>query len=96
MDESDNFPTITVRWADHWQDDGDYTLEEIKKKAKPYYGEWTGKLLLETKQVLVLGGNMWEARPDNDEDEPTWSEPMYIMKRSIVWRSDKNGSKKEA
>lgn len=89
MDEKSNFPTITVKWADHWQDEGDFTLEQIKRKATPCYGEWTGKLLLETKQMLVLGGNKWIARPDNDEEDDTWSEPMYIMKRAIVSRSDK-------
>lgn len=94
-DGSENFPTITVRWADHWQDEGDYTLEEIKKKATPYYGKWTGRLILETKQVIVLAGNSWEPRPDNDENEETFSEPMYIMKRLITYRSDKDGGKKE-
>jgi len=86
----DEYPVITVRWADHWQDEGDFTLSEIKGKAKPYIGEWTGRLILDTKQMIVLGGNKWEARPDNGEDEDTWSEPMYIMKKSIIYRSDKD------
>ena len=84
-----DYPLITVIWADHWQDEGDFTLSEIKSKTKPYIGEWTGKLILETKQMVVLGNNKWEARPDNSEMEDTWSEPMYIMKRSIISRSDK-------
>jgi hypothetical protein len=88
----EDFPLITVRWADHWQDEGDFTLEEIKKKATPYIGKWSGRLILETKQMLVLAGNSWEARPDNDEDEETYSEPMYIMKRAIIYRSDRDGS----
>lgn len=85
-----DYPTITVRWADHWQDEGDFTLDEIKKKATPYIGKWTGRLILETKQMIVLAGNSWEPRPENDEDEETFSEPMYIMKRSILYRSDRD------
>ncbi len=86
-----DFPVITVRWADHWQDEGDFSLEQIKEKANTYYGNWTGKLVLETKQMLVLVGNTWDARPENDEPEDSYSEPMYIMKRSITYRSDRDG-----
>lgn len=87
------YPLITVVWADHWQDEGDFTLSEIKAKATPYTGEWTGRLIFENKQMVVLGNNKWEARPDNDENEDTWSEPMYIMKRAIIFRSDKRSAK---
>ena len=84
-----DYPLIEVEWADHWQDEGDFTLDEIKKKTKPYIGRWSGRLILETKQMIVIGNNKWDARPDNDEDEDTWSEPMYIMKKSIISRSDR-------
>ena len=90
---SEEFPIITVRWADHWQDEGDFTLDEIKKKATPYIGKWRGALIFENKQMIVLAGNSWEPRPDNDEEEETFSEPMYIMKRSIIYRSDRDAKK---
>lgn len=94
-DGSEDYPLITVRWADHWQDEGDYTLEEIKKKATPCIGKWRGALIFENKQMIVMGGNGWEPREDLDENEETFSEPMYIMKRSIIYRSDRDGGKEK-
>jgi hypothetical protein len=87
------FPTISVRWPDHWQDEGDFTLEEIKKKATPYFGRFTGRKVLENKQMIVIAGNVWE--PKEADEEYTFSEPMYIMKRTITHRSDKDGSTKK-
>ena len=81
------FPTITVRWADHWIENGDQDLNEVCKAAKPMYGNYTGFLVFENKQVLVLCSNWWEGAKN---ETPTVSDPMYIMKRSITYRSDRN------
>ena len=76
-----DYPLISVKWADHWNETGDFTVEEIKNKAKPYYGEYAGYLVEENKQMIVLCSNIWE----NGEV----SDPMYLLKRCIVSRSDK-------
>jgi len=75
------YPLIKVKWADHWHETGDFTPDEIKGKAKPYHGEYAGYLVEDNKQMIVLCSNVWE----NGEV----SDPMYIMKRAIVWRSDR-------
>ena len=74
-------PLIKVKWADHWQDGGDFTLKQLKTKAQPYYGEYAGFLALETKHILIMCSNIWE--------DGTYSDPMVIMKKCIVERSDK-------
>lgn len=79
------FPTITVKWADHWVDPGDADLKSVIQEAKPLYGNYTGFLVFENKQVIVLCSNYW----DSDDDSIEVSDPMYIMKRCIVSRSDK-------
>lgn len=80
------FPTITVRWADHWIDNGDQSLKDVIKEAKPLYGNYTGFLVFENKQVIVLCSNYWEGEEGEDIEV---SDPMYIMKRSITYRSDR-------
>lgn len=72
---------ITVRWADHHISHGDYSLDTIKQLAKPYHGVYTGHLVLETRSVIVLCSNVW--------DDGMVSDPMIIMKKCIVWRSDR-------
>ena len=74
-------PLIKVKWADHWIDNGDFTLDEIKEKAQPYYGEYAGLLVYENKQMLIWSSNVWE--------DGSFSDPMMLMKRCIVERSDK-------
>lgn len=81
------YPEITIRWADHWEEDEDnVSVEDALKEAKPYYGRMRGFLLGETKQVLVVASNIWE------EDNGEWlvTRPFYIMKRAVVYRSDKD------
>ena len=57
-------------------------MDHVKKEAKPYTGKYSGYLVHETKQMLVIASNVWE----DGSVGPT----MYIMKRSITKRSDKN------
>lgn len=83
--QSSKFPTVTVRWADHWIDNGDQSLKDVIKEAKPMYGNYTGFLVHENKQVIVLCSNYWEG----EEEDAEVSDPMYIMKRSITYRSDR-------
>jgi len=78
---NDKYPSITVKWADHWIDNGDHTANDVETKAKPYYGEYTGFLVHETKQVIVVCSNIWENGDVSDD--------MYIMKKCITSRSDK-------
>lgn len=79
------YPIITVKWADHFFCEEDMSLKEIIKEAKgPLIGIYTGHLVYENKRMLVLASNIWEA----DQDESI-SPTMYIMKKSIVSRSDK-------
>ena len=75
------YTPIKVKWADHFVDYGDHSLEDIYSSAKPYYGEYAGLLVLETKQVIVICSNAWE--------DGTLLDPMVIMKKCIVSRSDK-------
>ncbi len=77
-----DFPLIEVIWDDHWIENEDVTMEKIKKEARPMVGKYSGYLVHETKQMLVIASNIWE---EEEEFGPT----MYIMKRSIIKRSDK-------
>ena len=79
------YPVVTIRWADHWEDKGDFELEDIVSHLKPYYGQFSGHLVGESKQMVAICSNVWE------EDNGGWgfSDPMYIMKRAITYRSDK-------
>ncbi|MGD9381294.1 MAG: hypothetical protein PVI03_02520 [Candidatus Thorarchaeota archaeon] len=76
------YPTITVRWADHWCERGDFDVKDIEENVKsPYVGEFTGKLVAESKQMIAIVSNVWE--------DGTVSDPMYIMKRAIITRTDR-------
>ena len=80
------YPLITVKWADHFFCSEDMTLDEIKESgAKPLIGKYSGHLVFENKRMIVLASNLWEEDTD-DAIGPT----MYIMKKSIVYRSDKD------
>jgi hypothetical protein len=74
------FKRITVRWADHWVDYGDSTLSNIKENSKPVYGNYTGYLVYENKQMIVICANIW----DGEDGEANFSDPMYIMKRCVT------------
>lgn len=86
-DDKQKFTTITVKWADHWVDAGDGNIKEVIAEAKPMYGNYTGFLVHENKQVIILCSNYW----DDEDDGLIVSDPMYIMKKAIVSRSDKVG-----
>ena len=86
MKLKDKYPLIKVRWADHWIHREDLTLDEIKENLDAMYGSYAGHLVAESKQVVVICSNVWEG----DEGEAIFSDPMYIMKRAIVYRSDKD------
>lgn len=80
------YPLITVRWADHFFCEEDLSLEDIKKEAKgPLIGEYSGYLVEENNRMIVLASNIW-----TDDQEASISPTMYIMKRAIVFRSDKS------
>jgi len=79
------YPLITVRWADHFFCEEDLSLQDIKKEAAgPLIGEYSGYLVEENKRMIVLASNIWE-----EDIEASISPTMYIMKKSIVFRSDK-------
>lgn len=79
------YPEVTVKWADHFEEYEGLTLTEIKQKAKkPYIGKYRGHLIYENRRMLVLAGNVWE-----DHEEEDISPTMYIMKKAITYRSDK-------
>ena len=80
-----NYPLVTVKWADHFFCEEDLSLEDIKKEAKgPLIGVYSGYLVFENRRMLVLASNIWES-----EQTESISPTMYIMKKSIVSRSDK-------
>lgn len=81
----DKYPSIEVKWADHWVEYGDQELSWIKEKADAIYGEYVGRKVYENKQILVICSNVWEGV----DGEANFSDPMFIMKRCIVERSDK-------
>lgn len=82
----DDYPEITVRWADHWIDYGDHTLEDIQNNLTPLYGKYKGHLVGESKQMIAICANIWE----EEKGEANFSDPMYIMKRAITYRSDRD------
>lgn len=85
----DKYPVITVEWADHWIDHGEHVLKDILKNLEPYVGSYSGHLVGESKQMVAICANVWYG----EEDEENFSDPMYIMKRAIVYRSDKDDRK---
>jgi hypothetical protein len=85
-----HFKTIEVKWADHWVNPGDHSLKDVIEDAKPMYGNYTGYLVHENKQVIILCSNYWDEEEDGDV---VVSDPMYIMKRTIVYRSDRDAKK---
>jgi len=80
-----DYPEVSIRWGDHWIDHGDFTMEDIQAKAKPIYGIYKGHKVFENKQVMVVCANVWEG----EDGEANFSDPMFIMKRTI----DNKGSK---
>ena len=85
--KNDKFITVQVKWADHWVDNGDHALKDVIKEAKAMYGNYTGYLVYENKQVLILCSNHWD---DEEEGDTVVSDPMYIMKKAIKYRSDRD------
>jgi hypothetical protein len=84
----DKYPQITVKWADHYQDEDDVSLDFIKEKASDpenYIGDYTGRLVFENKRIIVICANVW----NGEEGDDNFSSPMFIMKKSITYRSDK-------
>ena len=82
----DDFPRITVKWADHYFVAEDMTLEEIEDQcSKPLIGRYSGYLVFENKRMIAVAGNLWE-----EDTEDAIGPTMCIMKRSIVYRSDKD------
>jgi len=79
---STKYPLITVKWADHWVDYGDHDLKDVVDKAKAFTGDFAGHLVFENQRVVILCSNVWE--------DGTVSDPMYIMKRAIISRSDRD------
>lgn len=78
------YPLIEVTWDDHWIDNEDVSMDYIKKECKPYVGRYAGYLIHETKQMLAIASNIWQG-----DEEEKYGPVMYIMKRSIKSRSDK-------
>lgn len=83
------YPLITVKWADHWIDYGDHSLEHIKNNLTPYMGNYSGHLVGESKQMIAICANVWEG----EDGEANFSDPMFIMKRGIMYRSDKDNKR---
>ena len=79
------YPIISVKWADHWIEYGDCSLEFIQKNLKSYDGNYSGHLVGESKQMICLCANVWEG----EDGEDNFSDPMFIMKKAIISRSDK-------
>lgn len=73
------YKRITVVWADHFIEYGDHDLDTILQTVKkPYCGQYTGFLVAESKQMIAIASNIWE--------DGTISDPMFIMKKSIIKR----------
>lgn len=71
---------ITVVWNDHYFDDADFDPSTIKK-LKPIVITTKGFYAGENKQMLVVC--------QNQLDDGKLSECIYIMKRDVLSRSDK-------
>lgn len=81
-----NYPVITVKWADHFFCEQDMTLEEIQVAGKDaLIGEYSGYLVDENQRMIAIASNIWE-----DDHESSISPTMFIMKRAIVYRSDRD------
>jgi len=83
-----NYPLISVKWADHFFCEQDMTLKEIEEtNSDPLIGEYSGFLVAENQRMIAIASNIWE-----DDIEEAISPTMYIMKRAIIYRSDKDDS----
>jgi len=88
-----DYPNIVVKWLDHWETDEDgVNIEEAIRAADEgeFLGVFHGALIAETfpnhktKGMLCLTSNVWA--------DGTCTRPMYISKKCIVYRSDKDAS----
>jgi hypothetical protein len=84
------YPTIRVKWQDHWENDDDgVRIEDAIRDTLDgeFIGEFSGALLAETfpkqktKGMICLTSNIWA--------DGTCTRPMYISKKCIIYRSDK-------
>ena len=84
--ENTKYPIITVKWADHFFCSEDMTLEEIQEtNSEPLIGSYTGYLVDENQRMIAIASNIWE-----EDDESGISPTMYIMRRAIIYRSDRD------
>lgn len=79
-----DFPLIEVEWADHYSefDDG-HTLDEVIEMVNtPCVRQSSGYLIAENKRQIAIAGTV--------EEDGTYSEIFVCMKRSILYRSDRD------
>lgn len=70
---------ITITWVDHYQENGDFTVDEISRIARDnMVGTYCGFLVYENDEFVVISNNIWE--------DGSISDPMFIMKRAIIKR----------
>lgn len=71
---------ISIQWHDHWFDDRDFDPKELAH-LKPVVITTKGFYAGENKQLVVVC--------QNQLDDKQLSECTYIMKKCIIYRSDK-------
>ena len=75
---------ITVRWRDHYEEDGTWAEPTPPAELKGASVESRGWLISENEECIQLSSH----RPLDVEDL-TWGRPFAILKAAIVSRSDK-------
>lgn len=84
--KTDQFPIVTVEWADHYSDFQDvYSEKDAKELVDDLcIRKSTGHLIAEGQRQIMLAGTV-----DYEEGEYTFSEVFVCMKRAILKRSDR-------
>lgn len=87
-----NNTPFTVKWLDHYFDDAEVAVKDLKK-VKPMEHTTHGHLVFENRQMIVvcqtaIGAVDGAASPQGAEDG-RFAECVYIIKKLITYRSDK-------
>jgi len=83
---TDQFPIITVEWADHYSEfDQGMSIDDVQKMVDtPAVRKTTGHLICEGKRQLAVASTI-----DFEDGKYSFCEVFICMKKAIINRSDK-------
>ena len=74
-----------MHWKDHFFVSDNISLAEVKERlAKPVIRKTKGNYVAQDRNTIAIAST--------EDDDGTWAETNFILKKDIVWRSDKDGT----